>query len=72
MYRQTIRNNGGINQCIHDDGKIKLNLPSGISEAFMVIVDGEEWNDAYIDGNHVKVYFHAGAEKIEIIGNSSG
>ena len=55
----------------HDDGKIKLNLPSGINEAFMVIVDGEEWDDAYIDGNQIKVYFHAGAEKIEVIGNSS-
>lgn len=54
-----------------DDGKIKLNLPSGINEAFMVIVDGEEWDDAYIDGNHIKVYFHAGTEKIEVIGNSS-
>ena len=54
-----------------DDGKIKLNLPSGIDDAFMVIVDGEEWDDAYIDGNHIKVYFHAGTEKIEVIGNSS-
>ena len=55
-----------------DDGKINLNLPSAINEAYMVIVDGEEWDDAYIDGNHIKVYFHAGTEKIEVIGNSSG
>ena len=56
----------------HDDGKIKLTLPQSIDGAFMVLVDGEEWDDAYIDGNQVKVYFHAGTEKIEVIGNSSG
>lgn len=55
----------------HDDGKIKLTLPQAIDEAFMVLVDGEEWDDSYIDGNNIKVYFHAGAEKIEVIGNSS-
>lgn len=52
-----------------DDGKIMLNIPPAIKDAFMVIVDGEEWDDAHIDGNKVKVYFYAGAEKIEIIGN---
>jgi len=35
----------------------------------MVIVDGEEWDDAHIDDNDVKFYFFAGIEKIEIIGN---
>ena len=55
-----------------DDGKIMLNLPSAIKDVFMVIVDGEEWDDAYIDGNKIKVYFHAGTEKIEILGNVLG
>jgi len=44
-------------------------LPHSIQDVFMVIVDGEEWDDAYIDDNDVKFYFFAGIEKIEIIGN---
>ena len=55
-----------------DDGKIMLNLPSIIKDVFMVIVDGEEWDDASIDGNKIKVYFYAGTEKIEIFGNTLG
>ena len=55
-----------------DDGKIILNLPSTIKDAFMIIVDGEEWDDASIDGNKIKVYFYAGTEKIEIIGKILG
>ena len=51
-----------------DDGMIKIDA-SQLRTIDMVIVDGEEWDDAYIDGNMVKVYFLAGAEKIEIIGN---
>lgn len=52
----------------YDDGKIIIDTPR-ISTVDMVIVDGEEWDDAYVHGNTVKVYFLAGAEKIEIIGN---
>ena len=55
-----------------DDGKVKVNVPSMIKDVFMVLVDGEEWDDAFVEGNQVKVYFHAGAEKIEIIGNVIG
>ena len=55
-----------------DDGKIKMDIPSSIKDAFMVIVDGEEWDDAYIDGEKIKVYFYAGTEQIEIIGNTTG
>ena len=55
-----------------DDGKIMLNLPFIIKDVFIVIVDGEEWDDAYVDGDKVKVYFYAGTEKIEIIGNIIG
>ena len=54
-----------------DDGKITVNLLGTIKDVFMVIVDGEEWDDAYVHGGQVKVYFHAGTEKIEIIGNVS-
>ena len=51
-----------------DDGKIMVDIPQ-IRNVGMVIVDGEEWDDAYVHGSMVKVYFLAGAEKIEIIGN---
>ena len=68
---QLNRQSGTITVSIdaYDDGKITLNLSSSLKDAFMVIVDGEEWDDAHIDGNNVKVYFYAGTEKIEIIGN---
>ena len=52
----------------YDDGKIMVDIPQ-IRNVGMVIVDGEEWDDAYVHGNSVKVYFYAGTEKIEIIGN---
>ncbi|MFB5635001.1 MAG: PEFG-CTERM sorting domain-containing protein [Nitrosopumilus sp.] len=35
---------------------------------FMVLVDGQEWDDVEIVGNKVTVMFLAGAEKIEVIG----
>ena len=54
-----------------DDGKIKLDIPSAIKDVFMVLVDGEEWDDAYVDGDKVKVYFYAGTEQIEIIGDTT-
>ena len=56
----------------NDDGKIKFNIPPAIGDVSMVIVDGEQWDDVYIDGNQIKVYFFAGTEKIEIIGNVLG
>ncbi len=52
----------------YEDGKIKIDIPQ-INTVDMVIVDGEEWDDAYVYGDTVKVYFYAGTEKIEIIGN---
>ena len=54
-----------------DDGKIKLDIPSAIKDVFMVLVDGEEWDDAYVNGDKVNVYFYAGTEQIEIIGDST-
>ncbi|MGH1520789.1 MAG: hypothetical protein ACRBB2_00180 [Nitrosopumilus sp.] len=52
-----------------DDGNIMLNLPSTINDVFMVIDDGEELDDAHVEGNKIHVHFYAGAEKIEILGN---
>jgi len=51
------------------DGEITLNPSTNtIRGIFMVLVDGEEWDDATIDGNKVTIMFPAGTEEIEIIG----
>jgi predicted secreted protein with PEFG-CTERM motif len=53
----------------NEDGSITLNPSSKVLDgAFMVLVDGEEWDDAEINGNEITVMFLAGAEEIEIIG----
>ncbi len=51
------------------DGTLTIN-PSmeAIRGIFMVLVDGEEWDDAEINGNEVIVDFPAGTNEIEIIG----
>lgn len=51
------------------DGTLTIN-PSieGIRGIFMVLVDGEEWDDVEINGNEVIVDFPAGTNEIEIIG----
>ena len=53
----------------HNDG-ILIVTPSEstLHGIFMVLVDGEEWDDVEINGNEVTVMFLAGAEEIEIIG----
>ena len=52
-----------------DDGILTVNPASSIlNGVFMVLVDGEEWDDVEIDGNKVTVEFPAGTEEIEIIG----
>ena len=52
-----------------NDGEITLSPSTEtIRGIFMVLVDGEEWDDVSIDGNDVTVMFPAGAEEIEIIG----
>ena len=53
----------------NDDGTITL-TPSTevINGIFMVLVDGEQWDDVERDGNKVTIMFPAGAEKIEIFG----
>ena len=52
-----------------DDGVLKATIPMSVQKGmFMVLVDGEEWDDSNIDGNMIKVMFPAGTEQIEIIG----
>ena len=58
-----------INIDADDDGTLTIN-PSESTQSgiFMVLVDGEESDDAEINGNTVTVPFFAGTEQIEIIG----
>ena len=58
-----------INIDAQDDGTLTVTPSKSTQDGiFMVLVDGEEWDDAEIDGNNVTVMFPAGAEMIEIIG----
>ncbi len=58
-----------INISSFNDGKLTVNPSTdAIRGIFMVLVDGEEWDDAEIMGNKVTVNFPAGTDKIEIIG----
>ena len=53
----------------NEDRTITLNPSTNVLKgAFMVLVDGEEWDDAEINGNEITVMFLAGAEEIQIIG----
>jgi len=53
----------------NDDGMITVNPSTdAIRGIFMVLVDGEEWDDVEINGNEVTVNFLAGTDEIEIIG----
>ena len=52
-----------------DDGTLTLNPDKSILNGiFMVLVDGQEWDDVEISGNEVTIMFPAGAEKIEVLG----
>ena len=52
-----------------DDGILTLTMTEEIqSGIFLILVDGEEWDDVTIDGNDITVEFLAGAEMVEIIG----
>ena len=52
-----------------EDGTLTLTPSKKVLDgAFMVLVDGEEWDDVEWDGNKISVMFFAGTEKIEIIG----
>ncbi len=53
----------------HDDGTLILTPSESTQKGiFMVLVDGEEWDDVEINGNKVTVEFQAGTEEIEVIG----
>ncbi len=52
-----------------DDGVLTISPSKTVQEGiFMVLVDGEEWDDIEIVANKVTVMFPAGAETIEVIG----
>jgi len=52
-----------------DDGTLIVDPSTdAIRGIFMVLVDGQEWDDVEINGNEVTVMFPAGTEEIEIIG----
>jgi len=58
-----------INISSFNDGMITVNPSTdAIRGIFMVLVDGEEWDDVEINGNEVTVSFPAGTDEIEIIG----
>ena len=58
-----------ININAEDDGTLTVTPSKTIQDGiFMVLVDGEEWDDVEIVANKVTVMFPAGAETIEIIG----
>jgi predicted secreted protein with PEFG-CTERM motif len=58
-----------ININAEDDGILTINPSKTVQDGiFMVLVDGEEWDDVEIVNNKVTVMFPAGAEQIEIIG----
>ena len=58
-----------ININAEDDGTLTITPSNTVQEGiFMVLVDGEEWDDVEIVGNKVTVMFLAGTERIEIIG----
>ena len=53
----------------NEDGTITLNPSKEVLDgAFMVLVDGEQWDDAEIGDEEITVMFLAGTESIEIIG----
>jgi len=58
-----------ININAEDDGILTITPPKTVQDGiFMVLVDGEEWDDVEIVANKVTVMFLAGTEQIEIIG----
>ncbi len=58
-----------INIDSEDDGTLTINPSKAVQDGiFLVLVDGEEWDDAEIVDNNVTVMFPAGTEQIEIFG----
>ena len=53
----------------NDGGTLTLNPDKSILDGiFMVLVDGQQWDDVEISNNKVTIMFPAGTEKIEVIG----
>jgi len=58
-----------ININAFDDGTLTVTPSKTVQDGiFMVLVDGQEWDDVEIVANKVTVMFPAGTEQIEIIG----
>ena len=58
-----------VNINAEDDGTLTVTPSKTVQDGiFMVLVDGEEWDDVEIVANKVTIMFPAGAETIEIIG----
>jgi predicted secreted protein with PEFG-CTERM motif len=58
-----------INIDSEDDGTLTINPSKAVQDGiFLVLVDGEEWDDAEIVDNNVTIMFPAGTEQIEIFG----
>ena len=51
-----------------NDGKITIMNANSLNDPF-VLVDDEQWDDVFVDGNQVTIEFYAGTETIEIFGN---
>ena len=65
----TIDNSIVVSLSSSEPGTLTISPTSDVIRGiFMVLVDGEEWDDVEITGNDVTVMFPAGAEEIEIIG----
>jgi len=58
-----------ININAEDDGILTVTPSKTVQDGiFMILVDGEEWDDVEIVANQVTIMFLAGTEQIEIIG----
>jgi len=68
----SINNNGNsiiVRISADQDGILTLTPDESILNGiFMVLVDGQEWDDVEISGNQVTVMFPAGTEKVEVVG----
>lgn len=51
-----------------DDGKLTIKNANTINDPF-ILVDDEQWDDVFVDGNQITIEFFAGTETIEIFGN---
>jgi len=65
----TVKKSLKINVVSEDSGTLNVNPSSSIINGiFMVQIDGQEWNEASIQGDSVTILFPEGTHEIEIIG----